>query len=136
MRAFVVADYAYPSKIALTENAPPPKLALGQVLVDVTVQHEREDGRHGVHRRVPRHEPALVQADGREVEDRGEHGLHDGNDQPAVDDELRELGRAAVRVAAVPEEELREEAELRDGEVGGEGRLFALLADDTNACAM
>lgn len=49
-----------------------------------------------------------------------------------MDDELREFRRAAVRVAAVPEEELGQVAELVHGEVGGERRLFAFLSDDTD----
>ena len=51
-----------------------------------------------------------------------------------MDDELRKLGRAAVRVAAVPKQKLGEEAELRHGEVGGERCLLALLPDDTDTC--
>ncbi|TFK81158.1 alcohol dehydrogenase [Polyporus arcularius HHB13444] len=35
MRAFVVTDYAHPSKIPITQNAPEPKAGPGQVLVDV-----------------------------------------------------------------------------------------------------
>ncbi len=35
MRAFVVTDYAHPSKIPVTQNAPDPKAGPGQVLVDV-----------------------------------------------------------------------------------------------------
>ena len=35
MRAFVVTDYAHPSKIPVTKNAPEPKAGPGQVLVDV-----------------------------------------------------------------------------------------------------
>ena len=50
-----------------------------------------------------------------------------------MNNELRELRAAAVRVAAVPEQELREEAELRDGKVGGERGLFAFLAYDADA---
>ena len=35
MRAFVVSEYAHPSQIPLTQDAPAPKLGRGQVLVDV-----------------------------------------------------------------------------------------------------
>ena len=35
MRAFVVTDYAHPSKIPVTQNAPEPKAGPGQVLVDI-----------------------------------------------------------------------------------------------------
>ena len=35
MRAFVVTDYAHPSKIPLTQDVPTPKVGRGQVLVDV-----------------------------------------------------------------------------------------------------
>jgi len=51
-----------------------------------------------------------------------------------VDDELGELGAALVRVAAVPDEELGEVAELVDREVGRERRLATFLADDADAC--
>jgi hypothetical protein len=50
-----------------------------------------------------------------------------------VDHKLRQLGGAPVRVAPVPEEELRQVAELRHGKVGRERSLFAFLADDTDA---
>ena len=35
MRAFVVTDYAHPSNIPITQNAPEPKAKPGEVLVDV-----------------------------------------------------------------------------------------------------
>ena len=35
MRAFVVTEYAHPSKIPITQNAPEPKVGPGQVLVEV-----------------------------------------------------------------------------------------------------
>ena len=35
MRAFVVTEYAHPSKIPITQNAPEPQVGPGQVLVDV-----------------------------------------------------------------------------------------------------
>ncbi len=50
-----------------------------------------------------------------------------------MDDELRQLCRAPVRVAAVPQEELREVAELRHGKVRCERGLLAFFADDTDA---
>ena len=50
-----------------------------------------------------------------------------------MNDELSEFGGAPVGVAAVPKEELREVAELRDGEIGGEGGLFAFLSYNTDA---
>ena len=89
--------------------------------------------RHRIHRRIPRHKPSLIQRDRRKVEDRREHGLHDRDDETAVDDELRELGRAAVRVASVPKQEFGEVAELDDGKVGGERGLFAFFAYDADA---
>ena len=49
-----------------------------------------------------------------------------------MDDKLRQFCRAPVRVAAVPEEELREVAELRHGKIGRERGLLALFADDTD----
>ena len=35
MRAFVVTDYAHPSNIPITQNAPEPTAKPGEVLVDV-----------------------------------------------------------------------------------------------------
>lgn len=103
-----------------------------QILVHVRVQHQRKHGRHRIDRRIPNHEPPLVERDRRKVKDGREHGLHHRDDQAAVDDELGEFGGAAVRVAAVPHEEFGEVAELGDGEVGGEGGLFAFFAHDSD----
>ena len=50
-----------------------------------------------------------------------------------MDDELGELGAALVRVAAVPDEQFGQVVEMRDAEVGGEGGLAALFADDADA---
>lgn len=50
-----------------------------------------------------------------------------------MNDELREFGGTPVGVAAVPEEELCEVGELGEGEVGGEGGLFAFFADEAYA---
>ena len=63
-----------------------------QVLVQITVEHEGEHRRHGVQGRIADHEPALVERNGCKVEDGGEHGLHDGYDEPAVDNKLRQFG--------------------------------------------
>jgi hypothetical protein len=49
-----------------------------------------------------------------------------------VNDKLRKLGRAPVRVAAMPKEELSEVAELRYGKIGRKRSLFAFFANDTN----
>ena len=35
MRAFMVTEYVHPSKIAVTQDAPEPKPAVDQVIVDV-----------------------------------------------------------------------------------------------------
>jgi len=51
-----------------------------------------------------------------------------------VNNELRKFGGASVGVETVPYEKLREVAELRDREVGSEGRWFSFLSDDANAC--
>jgi hypothetical protein len=51
-----------------------------------------------------------------------------------VDDELSELCRTAVRVAAMPHEELREVAELGDGEVGSKGCLLSFFSNDSDTC--
>ncbi len=51
-----------------------------------------------------------------------------------MDDELCQFGRASVRVASVPEEQLGQMAELGHGKVGGERGLLPFLTDDTDAC--
>lgn len=60
--------------------------------------------------------------------------LDDRDDETAMDDKLRELGTPLVRVAPVPDQQLREIAELVDREIGGERGLTTLLADDADAC--
>ena len=50
-----------------------------------------------------------------------------------MDDELRQLGRAPVRIASVPEKELCQVAELRHGKVGRERGLLAFFSDDADA---
>jgi hypothetical protein len=106
-----------------------------EILIQIAIKHERKHRRHSVYRGVANHEPTLVQRDRRKIEDRGEDGLHDGNDEPAVDDELRQFSRASVRVAPVPEKQLCQVAELRHGKVGCEGRLLALFPDDADTCS-
>ena len=63
----------------------------------------------------------------------GEDGLTDGDDEAAMHDELCELGRPLVAVAAVPDEQFGEVGELCDGEVGGERGLTTLFADDAES---
>lgn len=50
-----------------------------------------------------------------------------------MDDKLRELGRALVRVATVPDQKLGDERELGDRKIGCERSLFALLSDDAES---
>jgi hypothetical protein len=106
-----------------------------EILIQIAIKHERKHRRHSVYRGIANHEPTLVQRDGRKIENRGEDGLHDGNNESAVDDELRQFGRASVRVAPVPEKQLGQVAELHHGKVGREGRLLALFADDADTCS-
>ena len=115
----------------------PIKLRIRQreILIQIAIEHERKHRRHSVYRGVADHEPTLVQRDRRKIEDRGEDGLHDGNDESAVDDELRQFSRASIRVASVPEKQLGQVAELRYGKVGREGRLLALFANDADTCS-
>jgi len=47
-----------------------------------------------------------------------------------VNNKLRQLGRAPVRVAAVPEKKFGQVAELRHGKIRREGGLLALFSDD------
>ena len=106
---------------------------VGEALVDVTVQDERKDGHHGVNGRVADEQPVAVEHVGFEAGGDAVDGLADGYEQAAVDDKLGELGRALVAVAAVPDEQLGEMVEVRDGEVSGERGLPPLFADDANA---
>jgi hypothetical protein len=108
-------------------------IQIRDVLVNVAVEDEREDGHHGVDGRVADEEEVAVECVWLEGGGNGVDGLADGDDEAAVDDELGELGAALVGIAAVPDEELYEVAELLDGEVGGEGGLPALLSDDSDA---
>ena len=57
---------------------------------------------HSVDGGVSDHQPALVKGDWREVEDGGEHGLHNRNDESTMYDELSKLGGVSVRISAVP----------------------------------
>ena len=59
--------------------------------------------------------------------------LDDGDDEAAVDDELRERRRAQIAVAAVPQHEAAQVRELRHREVGGERSVLPLLALDADA---
>jgi hypothetical protein len=67
-------------------------------------------------------------------EDRAEDRLDHSDNQPPVNDELAQLRRALVRVPSMPQKQLREVAELVDREISRKRRLFALLADDPDAC--
>ena len=76
---------------------------------------------------------AVVERDGPKVEEGGEDELYEGDDEPAVDDELRERRRAQVAVSPMPQHEAGEVRELRDREVGGERRLPPLAPLDADA---
>jgi hypothetical protein len=58
--------------------------------------------------------------------------LHDGDDETSVNDELSELRRTTIGIAAMPHEQFRQKAELRDRKIGGQGCLFAFLSYDAN----
>lgn len=60
------------------------------------------------------------------------HGLADGDDEPAMDDELSELGAALVGVTAMPHEQFGKVVKLRYGKVCGEGGLAAFFPNNTN----
>ncbi|KAI7506240.1 hypothetical protein KC367_g2 [Hortaea werneckii] len=94
---------------------------------------EREDWGHGVDGGVADKEPVAVEGNGLAAEHDGEDGLGDGGDEAAVHDEEGEFGGAFVGVAAVPDKEFGDVRELGEGEVGGEGGLSALFADDAEA---
>ena len=50
-----------------------------------------------------------------------------------MNDELSKLGAAFIAVSTVPDEELRQIAELFDGEISRKTCLSAFLADDSNS---
>lgn len=104
-----------------------------QVLIDIPVQHQREHRRHSIDRRVPHHQPSLVQCNGRKVENRRKYRLHNRYYQTTMNDELGQLRRTPVGVAPVPEQEFGEMRKLGDRKVSREGCLFAFFAYDTNA---
>lgn len=137
--ALVNADSNPDEEALVAQTAPRLELGVefgvevGDGFVDVAVQHEREDGHHRVDGGVADEQPVFVQRVGFEGCGDAVDGLADGDDEAAVDDELGELGAALVGVAAVPDEQFDEVAELLDAEIGGERGLAAFLADDTNA---
>ena len=57
----------------------------------------------------------------------GEHGLDEGDDEAAVEDEMGEGGGAQVAVAAVPQDEGLAVGELQHGEVRCQCSVLALL---------
>ena len=69
-----------------------------------------------------------------EKEDGAENSLNNGNDQTSVNDKLAQFGRTLIRVATMPQQELGEIAELVDGEIRGEGSLFAFFTNNSNPC--
>ncbi len=109
------------------------RVEVREPFVDVLVQDEAEHGGHGVHGGVAHEQPVAVQRVRLEVRGDAVDGLADADDEAAVHDELGELRRPLVAVAAVPDEELRQVVEGGDAEVGGEGGLAAFLADDADA---
>ena len=66
---------------------------------------------------LPDEEESGEECDGGEVEDGGEDGLHGGDDEASVDDELRESRRSLVAVATVYHQQPTQVTELCDGEV-------------------
>ena len=109
------------------------RVEIGKALVDVAVQDEGEDGHHGINRCVADEQPVAVEDVGFEARGHAVHGLADGDEQAAVDDELGKLGGALVTITAVPDEQLGEMVELGDGEIGGEGGLPAFFSHNSNA---
>ena len=103
------------------------------VLGDVLVKDQTEDGQTGVDSRVPEHQESVVDGDGDEVEYAAENHLDDGNDEPAVNDEVRQSRGALVGVPAVPEHEVAQVAELRNREVTRERGLHSLLPLDSDS---
>ena len=63
---------------------------------DVHVEHQGEDGHHGVGGGVADHQNTRKDRHRREVKDGGEDGLHRGDDQTAVHHELRQRPRPLV----------------------------------------
>ena len=76
-----------------------------QLFVHIPIEHQREDGSHGVDGRVANQEPVPIQGMRLELGGDAEHGLTDADDEAAMDDELRQLGGPLVAVAAVPDEQ-------------------------------
>lgn len=60
----------------------------------------------------------MIERHAGEIEDGGEDGLHSGNDEAAVHDELGQRCRTLVGVAAMDETEARDMLELLNAEVG------------------
>lgn len=103
------------------------------LLVDVLIQHQREHREHCVDRCIADHQETLVERHRRQIENRRENRLHGGDDEAAVDDELRELRGSLVGATTVNQQKLRDELELRNAEVAGERSLPAFESFDADS---
>ena len=89
----------------------------GHLARDVPVEAQREHGQLRVDRGVADHQEPGVQGHAAEVEHGGEDGLHGGDDQAPVDDELGQAGGLLVAVSAVHQQQPPDVAKLGHGEV-------------------
>lgn len=87
------------------------------VNTDIVIEHEREDWQTSVDRCVTKDQHTVVDRNGDIVEDTGEDGLDDRDDQASMNDELGEYGRAFVAKTSMPQDQAAELLELIDREI-------------------
>ena len=119
------------------------------VLVDVFVEDEGEDGEGRVDCCVAHEQPVLgvsgghvrligrrkylVQPLGLKVDRHAKHSLANRDNKPAVHDKLRQLGAPLITIPSVPDQQFRQVAKLRDGEIRRKTGLPPLLAHNADA---
>jgi hypothetical protein len=94
---------------------------------NVLVKDEREDWQHSEDGGISQQKYAVVDGQSHEEELDAEDGLHDGDDESTVDDELGKQRTALVGQSTVPVEQPVEVGECRNGEIAGQSSLNAFL---------
>lgn len=108
-------------------------IQIRNTLVDIAIQHQTENGRHGVDSAVPHQQPILIQRIRLKRRSNRVHSLANTDNQAAMNDKLAQLRRPLIRVPSMPNKQLDKVAELLDAEVSRERGLAAFFADDADA---
>ena len=109
------------------------RIQIRNTLIDIAVQHQTENRRHGVNSAVPHQQPILIQRIRLKRRSNRVHSLANTDNQTAMNDKLAQLRRPLVRVPSMPNKQLDKVAELLDAEVRRERGLAAFFADDADA---